>query len=809
MGVAPVRLTIVQTHPVQYNAPWFRHIAATCSEIDLTVVYAARPGPDQQGAGFDLPFEWDTPLLDGYVWRLVREGRVGDDFATGRFRGLDVPAIGAAVADTRPDIVLVPGWHSATYVRALFSARRRGVPILYRGDTHNGTGAAGWRRPAWHAKTRACLSLYSGYLSVGRLSRQYLESHGVAPTRIFASPHAVDNEWFAASAEPYLSGAGREKARAACGGGPDDFIVLFAGKIEDRKRPLDAVRAVASLGPNAVLAVAGWGEREDEMRREAARLGVRITWLGFVNQSMMGRVYAGADCLVLPSAIESWGLVVNEAMATGLPAVVSDSVGCAPDLIVRGETGETCRTGDIADLGAALRRVRDCGARASMAAACRERIARNNFDAATTGLVAACQSLTRVHSQAPRVVACCGGMVLVFGLERMTFEVLGVVRKHGGSVHCIVNSWENHRIVELAERIGATWSTGFYWYSFSSHPRRLLQAIQMLWDVVRTSAGLASVALRVGPTHVLAPEYAAVLRNAPVLAALRLLGVDVILRNGNAPERGRIQNILWRHVLPPFVTRFVAISRFCERRLREAGVPDAKITLIRNALGRRVVAPGADQDVVQLASTRRTILIVGQIAPFKGTHLAVEATLRLLAEGLDVQALVVGTLPIWPPELVEYVARIREQVSAAGASDRVRFVGARENVLEIMKASYVLAAPILQEETFGLVALEARSVGLPVVTFARGGLTELVSHRGTGYVCASADLAGLLEGLRHFLAHPAERAAASADSLAASAEPGNDCTPAEFERRWWAMFAQDPAARVRETITIAGKVGHD
>jgi glycosyltransferase involved in cell wall biosynthesis len=169
----------------------------------------------------------------------------------------------------------------------------------------------------------------------------------------------------------------------------------------------------------------------------------------------------------------------------------------------------------------------------------------------------------------------------------------------------------------------------------------------------------------------------------------------------------------------------------------------------------------------------------------------------------------VGTLPIWPPELVEYVARIREQVSAAGASDRVRFVGARENVLEIMKASYVLAAPILQEETFGLVALEARSVGLPVVTFARGGLTELVSHRGTGYVCASADLAGLLEGLRHFLAHPAERAAASADSLAASAEPGNDCTPAEFERRWWAMFAQDPAARVRETITIAGKVGHD
>ena len=63
---------------------------------------------------------------------------------------------------------------------------------------------------------------------------------------------------------------------------------------------------------------------EDETRAEAARLGVRVTWLGFVNQSLMGRVYAGADCLVLPSEFESWGLVVNEAMATGLPAVVSD-----------------------------------------------------------------------------------------------------------------------------------------------------------------------------------------------------------------------------------------------------------------------------------------------------------------------------------------------------------------------------------------------------------------------------------------------------------------------------------------------------
>jgi glycosyltransferase involved in cell wall biosynthesis len=365
-----------------------------------------------------------------------------------------------------------------------------------------------------------------------------------------------------------------------------------------------------------------------------------------------------------------------------------------------------------------------------------------------------------------------------------------VVRKRGGSVHCIVNGWENHRIVELAERIGATWSTGFYWYSFASRPRSLLHVAQMFWDTLRTSAGLARVAVRFGPTHVLVPEYAAVLRNAPVLAALKLLGVDVVFRIANAPDRGRIHDVLWRRVLPPFVTRFVPNSRFSYARLQETGVPESKITLIRNAISRRAVSPRTDEEVVQLASVRPTILTVGQIAPFKGTHLTVEATLALIAEGRDVQTLVVGMPPSWPPELVEYLACLRERIAAAGASDRVQFVGARENVLDIMKASYVLAAPILQEETFGNVALEARSVGLPVVTFARGGLTELVSHGDTGYVCASADLDGLLDGLRHFLADPGARAAASARSLAASTALANDCTPGEFERRWWAMFEQ-------------------
>jgi len=782
-----IRLTCVQTHPAQYMAPWFRYIAANCPEIELTVLYASRPKPEQQGTGFDRAFEWDTSLLDGYRWTIVRESLPHDDFSTRSFRGLDVKGIGDALEQTRPDVVLVPGWYSITLTRAILWARTRGIPVVYRGDTNNEMAPSGVRRPLWHLKTRALLSLYSAHLAVGRRSRQYLASHGAPATRIYASAACVDNAAFACAAEHHLQLPARAAARQRIGADTGDFVVLFAGKLEAKKRPLDVVEAVAGLGPDAVLAIAGSGPLERQVKDRAARLGVRLAPLGFVNQSRLGEIYAAADCLVLPSdSHESWGLVVNEAMATGLPAVVSDHVGCGPDLIVPGHTGEIHRAGDRRDLQRALDRVRALGGRTTMAAACRKQVARYDYRAAATGLVAACQSLVWTSEQT-RVIACCGGMVIVSGLERMTFEVLRVVRSNGGSVHCIVNNWENDRIVELAERIGASWSTGYYWYQFTSRPRPL-QAMQMLWDVIRTSAELARAALRFSPTHVLAPEHLAVLRNAPALAALRALGVDVVFRLAMAPERGRAQHILWRYLLPPFVTTFVPNSRFSYGRLLEEGVGENKITLVRNALSRRPPSIDGDEDLVALARSRPTLLTVGQIAPFKGTHLAVDAVLHLLKEGFDIQAIVLGDLPTWPPELVEYTAALRARVDAAGAHDRVHFAGLRENVLDLMKASYVLSAPILQEETFGNVVLEARSVGLPVVTFARGGLTELVEHGRTGVVCDTPDLPGLLEGLRFLLRDRAARDQASANSLRVTSSPDNDCTAQEFDRRWWHIF---------------------
>jgi glycosyltransferase involved in cell wall biosynthesis len=525
-----------------------------------------------------------------------------------------------------------------------------------------------------------------------------------------------------------------------------------------------------------------------------------------VNQSQLGRAYAAADCLVLPSDWgETWGLVVNEAMATGLPCVVSDRVGCAPDLIIPGQTGDVFAFGDADALATAVARVRKRRQEGwGFAAACRAQVASYSHEAATAGLVAACQdavqrrprgSASQSRRTTPRVVACCGHMSVVYGLERMTFEVLRALRVRGMAVHCILNTWANwdrpqeqHPIAALAERIGASWSTGYYWYSFERRSRNPLKLAQLMWDILMTSGGLLREAWNFQATHVLVPEHVAALRNAPALLLLRMMRIPVLLRVANHPAPGRFYRRIWGRVLPLLVTRFVANSQFSAERLRAAGVPPRKIVTIRNAVARRSVSPQADTDVVELVHSRRTVLSVGQIAPFKGTHLVVEAMVSLLEAGEDIQSVIVGPLPVWPADRVEYARHLRQRVAAVGAQDRIHFVGERENVLEIMQAAYVFAAPILQEETFGNVALEAKSVGLPVVAFPTGGLPELVEHGVTGYVCGDSNLESLLAGLRYFLSDPDRRNKAAAASLAAMTQPDSELGQATFRTRWQSLF---------------------
>jgi glycosyltransferase involved in cell wall biosynthesis len=805
---APVRLTAVMTHPVQYAAPWFRHIAAHCPEIDLTVLYATEPTPARQGVGFGVAFRWDTPLTEGYRCRVVRPGGAAESVDSERFWGLNVPEVKAAILDSRPDVALVPGWHSITLLRALLACRGAGIPVLYRGDTHLGSAPAGWRRPLWHLGTRLRLGQFAAYLSVGTRARLYLARFGASPCRIFDSPHAVDGDFFHRAAAPHRLPEARRRARVALGLDPDAFVVLFAGKLEPKKRPLDLVEAMARLGPGASLLGVGAGPLGEACRARAERLGVRAVWTGFLNQSELGRPYAVADCLVLPSdGRETWGLVLNEALATGLPCVVSDRVGSAPDLVTPGRTGEVFAMADVAGLAAAVGRVRArLAAGHDYGPACRERAAVHGLDRATAGLVEACWfASARRRSRgaggargpipaagaagvdgvasgraAPRVIACCGAMVLVSGLERTVFEILRALRERGALVHCIVNPWGSERIVPLIRELGAGCSTGRYRRRLERRPGPLA-ALQMAWDALVTSAGLLRDARRVRPTHVLVPDVATVLRNAPALGLLRLLGVEVIFPLANAPAPGPYYGRLWRRGVQPFVDRFVANSGFTRRELLAHGIPRTAVSTIHPCAPRRAsAAPAASREA-------GLVVYVGQVIPGKGLDLLLEAMALLVAAGRDVHLEVVGDMDGWePPGWRGYRARIRARAGERDLAGRVRFLGEREDVPALLARASVHCCPSAPEirEGFGLVNVEAKEAGTPSVVCPTGALPELIEHGVDGWICSEASPAAIAEGIEYLLKDPdrLERAGRAARRSA------RRFSPDDFAARWRTVF---------------------
>jgi glycosyltransferase involved in cell wall biosynthesis len=190
-------------------------------------------------------------------------------------------------------------------------------------------------------------------LYVGEANRQFYLAQGIAQERLAPAPHCVDNARFITAAAAARSE--RDRIREEWGIPAESFCFLFAGKFLAKKRPFDLISAAQHLrnrlhGKQIHLLWVGTGELGGQLRQACqirfdAERGGRVTdtnegnrptatFVGFLNQSEISRAYVAADCLVLPSdAKETWGLVVNEAMASGLPCIVSDACGCVEDLI--------------------------------------------------------------------------------------------------------------------------------------------------------------------------------------------------------------------------------------------------------------------------------------------------------------------------------------------------------------------------------------------------------------------------------------------------------------------------------------------
>jgi glycosyltransferase involved in cell wall biosynthesis len=246
------------------------------------------------------------------------------------------------------------GWHLKTFFQALVGAKRGLLPVLVRGDSQIGGPRSLAKKVVKEVAYPPFLRLFDAALAVGQRSREYWLHYNYPSERIFLSPHAVDNSWFRDRGGP----AERERARARLGLAPNEVVALFAGKLVERKRPLDLIQAAAlaqSRGRPITVLVAGSGPLEQQLRDHARTSDVRLIMLGFCNQSEMPAAYAACDLLVLPSdGSETWGLVANEALACGRAVVLSDETGSAPDLAGDRTAGRTFPMGNISALEAAI-----------------------------------------------------------------------------------------------------------------------------------------------------------------------------------------------------------------------------------------------------------------------------------------------------------------------------------------------------------------------------------------------------------------------------------------------------------------------
>jgi glycosyltransferase involved in cell wall biosynthesis len=391
-----LKLAVVTSHPIQYHSPWFRAMAGRPG-LDLEVFFCHLPSPaEHAAAGFRVEFEWDTALLDGFRYRLLQN--VATNPSISRFSGLDTPEISAILSKGQYDAVLLFGWSYKSAWQAIGACWRNKIPVLVRSDSHLHTDRRSWKRLLKALPYRCFIPKLDACLAVGQWSAEYFRHYGARPERVFIVPHTVDPSFERDSRAWSVNPA---QVRDRWGLSPADTIFLFVGKFTAIKRPVDFIRGILAARKRCARIggiMVGDGPLREHCQRLVEELRLPIGFTGFLNQSEIATAYSAADVLVVPSGQETWGLVVNEAMSCGRPSLVSDRVGCGPDLVSSGACGFVFPMGDVEALAS---RMVDCASRPELVAVMGEKAralaARFSVTAAVESLM---QALSRVVTDA-------------------------------------------------------------------------------------------------------------------------------------------------------------------------------------------------------------------------------------------------------------------------------------------------------------------------------------------------------------------------------------------------------------------------
>src|ERR1035437_248158 len=372
------RRTVILTEIISpYRIPVLNALAGRAG-VDVRIIFLADTDKAlRQWRVYTDEIRFSYEVLPCWRWRAGKHSLLLN-------RGL-WSALDAANAQA----IVCGGYNYPASWEALWWARRRNARFVLWSESNQRDKRSGHFGVEW--LKRYFVSSCNAFVVPGKSSLAYLRTLGVSEQVVFTAPNAVDNNFFVTQAEELKRqpDAFREKF-----GLPGRFI-LFVGRLVPEKGVFDLLEAYAKLGSGlrseVGLVFAGDGVSREELTQRAKRINPGVVCFpGFAPREDLAGVYVLAEALILPTHSDPWGLVVNEAMACGLPIVVSTVAGCSADLVEDGWNGYVVPPRDSEKLSVAIDSLlRQPDLKQQMSARSSERIRNFSAEACADGLAAA------------------------------------------------------------------------------------------------------------------------------------------------------------------------------------------------------------------------------------------------------------------------------------------------------------------------------------------------------------------------------------------------------------------------------------
>jgi glycosyltransferase involved in cell wall biosynthesis len=366
-------MIILLSHPIQYVSPLLKELA---THIKIKVYYYGGNSALIEDIGFGQKVSWDIPLLDGYDYEFLKNSSSSKGMNTRFFDAFNW-SVFKLLRKSEDKVIIVNGWAYLSDWFVFLAAKLYGKKVWMRAEMP-------WNQEELKSKSfkksiKFLLFKYvifkyfiDKFLYIGSQNKKYYLMHGVKASRLIFAPYAVDNQRFQG-----LKTNG-SSARQKWDINEKQIIILYSGKLIDKKRPLDLLKSFHKLNDaNTVLFYMGDGPLRGEIEEYIAKQQIKnVIISGFINQSEIATIYSMADLFVMCSGIgETWGLSVNEAMNFSLPVIVSSTCGSSFDIVENGVNGYVFKEGDINALSDSLHSVvNDTILREKMGVASKEKI---------------------------------------------------------------------------------------------------------------------------------------------------------------------------------------------------------------------------------------------------------------------------------------------------------------------------------------------------------------------------------------------------------------------------------------------------